>query len=82
MAGADLAALLVAAAVEDAVRCGSPRIGILILARLRRDRRDRAEPHWAEYRRFRALLAWGTVAFRFGKLGGGDVKLQAAAAVV
>jgi prepilin peptidase CpaA len=76
------AALLVAAAVEDAVRLRiSNVICVLILgAAFVAIAVTGPEPAlWQNIVVFGALLGMGTVLFASGKLGGGDVKLLAAA---
>ena len=75
-------ALMTAAAIEDAVRlrisnllCLGVLVGALVAMAL-------AGPDWALWQNFAvmaALLAIGTPMFAAGKMGGGDVKLLAAA---
>ncbi len=79
-----LAALLIAAAVEDAVRlrisniiCGLILLAALVAAGL-------AGPEWSLWQNlavFVAFLVVGTPLFAAGKFGGGDIKLLATTAL-
>jgi prepilin peptidase CpaA len=79
-----LAVLLVAAAAEDAVRLRISNVTVLLVIGGAIAAAIVAGPEvrlWQNLAAFAGLLAVGTPLFAAGKLGGGDVKLFAAAAL-
>lgn len=79
-----VAALLGAAAIEDAVRLRISNVtsgGVLLTGIVAAIIVGLQWPLWQNLAVFAGLLALGTALFSTGKLGGGDVKLLAAAGI-